>query len=542
MFLADGIAVESGEAGFGEDFAEDFFYFFGAVALEADGGVLALGADAGDDRLVAAEVADEAFFGAVIGDGDGAMGALAGVAAGGTGKGTGKATAVEEEDDLVSGGELLVHGMAQALGENGWTAFLGLVAHVDDANKGEGLTVGSLGEGDELVFVFGAGVEVAFDGRSGGAKDDSGAFDMGANDGEVAAVVFRWVLLFVSGLVLFVDEDEAEVGEGGEDGGAGSDDDFGNPFADAVPLVEAFALGEGGVEDGDEFGGLAKAGLEALYGLGSERDFGKENDDGFAGFEGRLGGLEVDFGFARAGDAVEENGFSFGVGCLGVEVGRDFFESDGLFGIECLFGIVEESLVGVGVALNGDVLEGEEVFLGKAFDRTASTFAELGDGHAFLSGGLEEGEDGVLAGGALGEFFEDFGVDVFGGDGLFDGFFGVVFLAHRFGEKRAHDVFERGAVVAGHPVGEFEEARGDKWVGVDEGFERAEVELHFLGFVDTEDSAGGGAVAQGDADAMTGHDFEPLGDGVVEDEFGRTVDEDLGGGHLGELGWNVWEE
>ena len=156
---------------------------------------------------------------------------------------------------------------------------------------------------------------------------------------------------------------------------------------------------------------------------------------------------------------------------------------------------------------------------------------------------MEEGKDGVLAGGAFGELFEDFGVDVLAGDGLFDRFFGVVFLAHRFGEEGAHDVLEGGAVVAGHPVGELEEAGGDEGVGIDEGFEGAEVELEFFGLVDAEDGAGGGAIAEGDTDAVAGHDFEALGDGVVEDELGRTVDEDLGGGHLWELlGWNVWGE
>ena len=462
MFFANGIAIEAGETGFGEDFAEDFFYFFGAVALEADGGVLALGADAGDDGLVAAEVADEAFFGAVIGDGDGAVGALAGVAAGGAGEGAREAAAVEEEDDLVSGGELLVHGVTEALGEDGGTAFFGFVAHVDDANEGKGLAVGALGEGDELVFVFGAGVEVAFDGGSGRAEDDGGSFDVSAHHGEVAAVIFGWVLLFVSGLVFFVDEDEAEVGEGGEDGGAGPDDDFGDSLADAVPFVEAFALSEGRVQDGDKLGGLAEAGLEALHGLGGEGNFGQKDDDRFASGECGLGGLKVDFSFSGAGDAVEEDGLSLGVGCLGVEVGGDFFESDGLFGIERFLGIVEEGFVGVGVALDGDVLEGEEFFFGKAFHGAASSFTELGDGHAFGAGGLEEGKDGVLAGGAFGEFFEDFGINVLAGDGLLDRFFGMVFLAHRFGEEGAHDVLKGGAVVAGHPVGEFEEAGGDE--------------------------------------------------------------------------------
>ena len=31
---------------------------------------------------------------------------------------------------------------------------------------------------------------------------------------------------------------------------------------------------------------------------------------------------------------------------------------------------------------------------------------------------------------------------------------------------------------------------------------------------------------------MTGHDFEPFRDSVVEDEFGGAVDEDLSGEHL----------
>lgn len=167
-------------------------------------------------------------------------------------------------------------------------------------------------------FERGDGVEVAFDGGGGGAEDDGGSLDVSAYHGEIAAVVFRWVFLFVSGFVFFIDEDETEVRKGGKDGGASSNYHAGLSLADAVPFVEAFALGEGGVKNGDEFGSFAEAGLEALNGLGSEGDFGKENDDGFASGEGGLGGLEVDFGFARASDAVEENGLSF-CGCgLGV--------------------------------------------------------------------------------------------------------------------------------------------------------------------------------------------------------------------------------
>ena len=84
------------------------------------------------------------------------------------------------------------------------------------------------------------------------------------------------------------------------------------------------------MKDGDEFGAFAEAGLEALDGLGGEGDFGEEDDDGFACFEGGLGGLEVDLGFAGAGDAVEEDGLA----AFGVDEGPfDFGEGVGLFGV-----------------------------------------------------------------------------------------------------------------------------------------------------------------------------------------------------------------
>lgn len=67
VFSSSGVGVEAGDFCGGEDFAEDGFGFFGAVALEADGGVLAVGAEAGDDGLETADVADEAFVAAVVG-------------------------------------------------------------------------------------------------------------------------------------------------------------------------------------------------------------------------------------------------------------------------------------------------------------------------------------------------------------------------------------------------------------------------------------------------------------------------------------------
>jgi len=134
---------------------------------------------------------------------------------------------------------------------------------------------------------------------------------MRAFNGDVAGVVAGGGVLFVRGFVFFVDNDHAEVGQRREDGGAGADDDAGAALADFLPFVVAFAGGEVAVEDGDEglMGAAAEAGFEAFDGLGGEGDFGDENDGALAAGEGVGDGLEVNFGFAAAGDAVEEEGF-----------------------------------------------------------------------------------------------------------------------------------------------------------------------------------------------------------------------------------------
>lgn len=107
VFFAHDVGIDAGEAGFGEEFGEDFFDFLGAVSLEGDAGVVAGGAFAGDYGLVAADVADEAFVGAVVGKGEGAVGAVDDVTAGVALERAGKAAAVEEEDGLLAAFEAL---------------------------------------------------------------------------------------------------------------------------------------------------------------------------------------------------------------------------------------------------------------------------------------------------------------------------------------------------------------------------------------------------------------------------------------------------
>lgn len=71
-----------------------------------------------------------------------------------------------------------------------------------------------------------------------------------------------------------------------------------------------------GVEESDL---STESGFEDLDELGGEGDFWDQQDDRLVFFKGFLGELEVDVGFAGAGDAVEEFG--------GVRREFEFFDS-----------------------------------------------------------------------------------------------------------------------------------------------------------------------------------------------------------------------
>jgi hypothetical protein len=82
VFTSGGISIEAGDFRGGEDFAENSFSLFGSVSLKANSWVLAIGAEAGDNGLETADVANEAFVAAVVGKRNSAMVALDDMSAG----------------------------------------------------------------------------------------------------------------------------------------------------------------------------------------------------------------------------------------------------------------------------------------------------------------------------------------------------------------------------------------------------------------------------------------------------------------------------
>ena len=108
--------------------------------------------------------------------------------------------------------------------------------------------------------------------------------------------------------MFLVDHNEAEVGEGQEQRRAGADDDIGAAFRDGAVSFAAHGGGEFGVPDRR---GGAEAALEALQELYREGDF-RQQHQGLLLLPQRLcHGFQIDFRFARAGDAVEQGDAKF---------------------------------------------------------------------------------------------------------------------------------------------------------------------------------------------------------------------------------------
>lgn len=220
------VAVKTGDFGLGEEAGEFGFKEFGAEALVDEVGFVALGAGAGDGGGVVAEVADEGVGVGVEGEGEVAVGAEGLPATMITEGERSGAAAVVEDESLVVLGEVVFKGGEQGLGEIAVLQEKGAVLEVYDG--GDGGFCGGFGfviKGDEGGVL--AGEVIIYEIR-GGRAEDAGDFE-GAGDlaGEAEGGVAGGVFLVVGGFVGFVNQDKAEVVDGGKKGGAGADDDGG---------------------------------------------------------------------------------------------------------------------------------------------------------------------------------------------------------------------------------------------------------------------------------------------------------------------------
>ncbi len=135
------------------------------------------------------------------------------------------------------------------------------------------------------------------------AQHEHGAFEPRALGSHAPGVVARVVALLVGRFVLLVHDDQADVGQRGEDRRAGAHDHAHVARDGGLAHRPALAVRDAGMEDGDL---LAEAGGEAARGLRRERDLRHEHEHRAPAGERALGGPQVDLGLARPRDPVEQ--------------------------------------------------------------------------------------------------------------------------------------------------------------------------------------------------------------------------------------------
>ena len=130
------------------------------------------------------------------------------------------------------------------------------------------------------------------------------------HDGCRTCVVARCrFLLLVAGFVLLIDDDQTQIVEREKHGGADAEDQKGLACREEMPIhLLALPVGELGVIDHH---GVAEHTVQTLGDLCGERNFGQQVQHLLALRQHLANEVDVDFGLARRGDAVEEGDVGF---------------------------------------------------------------------------------------------------------------------------------------------------------------------------------------------------------------------------------------
>ncbi len=169
----------------------------------------------------------------------------------------------------------------------------------------------------EPAIASALGVEPGLDRRRRGGQHDRRLLEARAHHRHVARVVDDALLLLVGALVLFIDHDEAEVGERQEQSRARADNDRRLAARDRRPDALALALGQTGMPLG---GSRAETRREPIEKLPGERNF-RQQHQRLPFLPQSFGDrLEINFGLARSRHALEQGRRER---AIGDEAGRD---------------------------------------------------------------------------------------------------------------------------------------------------------------------------------------------------------------------------
>ena len=289
-----------------------------------------------------------------------------------------------------------------------------------------------------------------------------------------------------------IHNNQGGIEHGGKDGGAGADDDARLAFPGRQPVIQPFPVGEPGVQ-GDHRDGEAL--LEALYCLWGQADFWHQHHDLLAGGQQWRHGLQVDFRFAAAGDAVEEErGEAVGI--------LNRLNGGALLGVGCQWclrkGFSCDLRAGVHLNLLGPALFAQAAQGGRAYLQCRQ------HGAAQPLRVLTQNAQGVPLARRAADLVI---VDVLPAVGDLPAFFqaglGVIALAQQGWQGVIEHFAQRMVVIAGRPLAELVELVGHYRLVV-------EYRLHGLEFRVV---AGGMAVHEADQGASPEGDFDPAAPG-----------------------------
>ena len=294
-----GVAVDAQHRDVREQQLQAFLGAFGAGTHRTQVELAAGGAVARGRLALIAMVAAQLAGAAVIGHAGVAARALGQPAAIVAEQGGGEAAAIEEHQHLLAAFQGRAHGLEQRLGQ---AAVQGATAHVQAL---EARRLGATGAERQTQMGVTAllGVVQAFQRGRGRTQHHRQILEARADHRQVAGVVPQAFLLFIGGVVFFVDDDQPGVLERGEQRRAGAHHDVQFAIAGGQPDVHALAIGQRRMQQGDA---RIEALFEATQGLGPQVDLGDQQQGLASRFQGGADQLQIDLGLAAAGHPFQQ--------------------------------------------------------------------------------------------------------------------------------------------------------------------------------------------------------------------------------------------
>ncbi len=251
----------------------------------------------GNGRVMSAVVAHEPLPAAVEGEGDRAVRAVLDPAAAAALDEIRVPPAVEEDDRLLAPLEAPLERGEQLRRQD-----LPPPPHVDDLDARHLETSGTRAE-REVTHLARAGRLVRFERGRGGPEKEHRSLAIGPEARRPHRVVARLVFLLERGVLLLVDDDDAETGDRREHRRAGADDHADLAARRRAPDDRALGAGDPRMEHRD---GVPEPPAEPRDGLRNEGDLGDEHDRAPAAGERLLDDAQIDLRFSAPRDAVEQ--------------------------------------------------------------------------------------------------------------------------------------------------------------------------------------------------------------------------------------------